>query len=171
MDIPEAPHPLAYSPSWSPQHDKGPSSPYSSLPTSSEGDLLPSFAPDHSGLPSGFSDPGSTRSETFNEAEVGIRNLKSLQTVPAPKARRGPTSRPQFNRSRSYPHGSLGLPSSNLPLGINGLVNSIGASSLGGQSISPVKRPLMISANGIHQPRPPTSHPLTLNQRMIPARQ
>lgn len=109
MDILEEPHPLAYSTSWSTQGMGGPNSPYSSFPTSSAGDLLSSFAPDHSGLASEFSDSGSAGSDTFNDVEIGFNDLTSSPTVPTPMNRRGiPNSRPQFGRSRSYPHGRFG---------------------------------------------------------------
>ncbi|KAK0116906.1 hypothetical protein ONS96_012752 [Cadophora gregata f. sp. sojae] len=165
MDIVEEAHPLAYSPSWSTQNIGGPGSPYTSFPTTSAGDLLSSFASDHSGLPSGFSDPGSARSETFNEADIAYKDLTSSPTVPASINRRGASnSRPQFGRSRSYPHGRFGMPTNNAPLRMTGGVNGIGPSPLAGQPISPVNRSLMMNVNGQRQPPPPTSHPLTLNQ-------
>ncbi|KAG4419396.1 hypothetical protein IFR04_007447 [Cadophora malorum] len=165
MDIVEEAHPLAYSSSWSTQNIGGPGSPYSSFPTTSAGDLLSSFASDHSGLASGFSDPGSARSDTFNEADMAYNDLTSSPTAPAPISRRGaPNSRPQFGRSRSYPHGRFGVPTANAPLRMSGGINGVGSSPLAGQPISPVNRSLMMNVNGLRQPPPPTSHPLTLNQ-------
>ncbi|PVH84517.1 hypothetical protein DL98DRAFT_584592 [Cadophora sp. DSE1049] len=165
MDILEEAHPMAYSPSWSTQNIRGSGSTYSSFPTTSAGDLLSSFASDHSVLASGFSDPGSARSDTFNEAEIEFKDLTSSPTVPVPINRRAaPNSRPQFGRSRSYPHGRFGVPTSNAPLRMASGVNGIGHSLLGGQPISPVNRSLMMNVNGLRQPPPPTSHPSNLNQ-------
>ncbi|KAL5324260.1 hypothetical protein ACEPPN_008805 [Leptodophora sp. 'Broadleaf-Isolate-01'] len=47
---------------------------------------------------------------------------------------------------------------------MSGSVNGIGPSPLAGQPISPVNRSLVMNANGLRHPPPPTSHPLTLSQ-------
>lgn len=57
-----------------------------------------------------------------------------------------------------------GVPTANAPLRMSGGINGVGSSPLAGQPISPVNRSLMMNVNGLRQPPPPTSHPLTLNQ-------
>ncbi|CZT44137.1 uncharacterized protein RSE6_04266 [Rhynchosporium secalis] len=157
-DILTEPHPLVYSPNWSgQQHIEEMSSPYLSHPQSSAGDLLSPYAPDPSGLPSGFSDPGSGRSQTFNQAEVGLRDVMNPQPVPDPMPQRCHSPRPQVSRT---------VPSVDLPLGMDAYVDGIGSHvALADQSTSPVNRPMRISATGLHQSHPPTANPLTLNQR------
>ncbi|KAH7356771.1 hypothetical protein BKA65DRAFT_592326 [Rhexocercosporidium sp. MPI-PUGE-AT-0058] len=164
IDVLEEAHPLAYSSSWNTQSIGGPDSPYSSFPISSAGDLLSSFAPDHSGLASGLSDPASARSNTLTKAEIEFKDLSSPPTAPVPLILRGSaSSRPQCGRSRSYPNGTFGLPSNDPPQRLNGSVNAIGPSPLASQPTY-VNRSLMMNVNGLHQVPPQTSHPLAMNQ-------
>ncbi|PVH68489.1 hypothetical protein DL98DRAFT_215876 [Cadophora sp. DSE1049] len=152
MDVWEGRHPQAYSPSWnSPTSINSPDGSFLSFQSSNAGELMSSFAPDHSELHTGFSDPGSTRSETLN-SESDLQDLTSAPILPVPVRRGGPIARPQFGRSRSYPHGRFGMPASNMSMSrMAGTMTRIGSSPLTGQPISPMTG----NADSMHQPTPP----------------
>ncbi|CAL3967577.1 unnamed protein product [Diplocarpon coronariae] len=157
--------PMRYSPGWSSPSISvtGPGGSLPTYPASSAGDLLSSFAPDHSGLPAEFSDLGSTRNDTFN-SDSGVPNVTNAPLIPVPVRRGGFASRPEFARSRSYPHGGCGLPASHGPVKIIGGTAGIGSSPLTSQPLSPVGDSSMANRDtkGVVM-SPSACHPLTAN--------
>ncbi|PBP19042.1 hypothetical protein BUE80_DR010101, partial [Diplocarpon rosae] len=165
MDGLEDRYPMEYSPAWSSPTNSvsGPDGSFQACPTSSAGDLLSSFAPDHSGLPSEFSGPGSTRNDGFS-ADSGVSNVTSAPFIPVPVRSGGSASRPEFVRSRSYPHGRFGVPASHGSARMTGGASGIGSSPFTGQSLSPVGDSSMVNkdAKGVVM-SPSTCHPMTVD--------
>ncbi len=183
MDTLEERNPLAYSPSWNPAAPTNtPGGPFLSFPSSRAGDLPSTIAPNRSGLHSGLSNPKNVRSEIFN-SDLGFQDVTHAPMIAVPARQGGPNSRPQFDQSRSHPHGTygscklesryyshtdtlIGIPAGHISSRNNESVSGVGFSPLTNQPKSPANSILNMDGhiNTMYQPMVPQSdHPSTVN--------